>query len=410
MDASAVQRVRRELERAVCELLCDGGAVFYAHVLMRMGRDVSDEVDTMAVGMRGDRLVLFVNPGFWDSLAAHPQRRVGVLIHEVLHVVLRHLERARHVRDHELFNVATDLAVNEIVGADRLPEGALLIERMPPELELEPGAMAEDHYDRLERARRERGATPPEFGGSGPGAASRGRHDRWPGEGGSVQPGELPSEAEVRGAINEIVQAAARETLAARGTIPGALARAVRAATPKRARTDWRTMLRLFGTSGTSTYLKPTIMSPSRRFGTVPGVRIRQRQSLAVVIDTSGSIGDAELEAFFREIHALWRLGVEVTVIECDAAVSDGGVWKYTGHRRREPEGGGGTDFDPAIRYANTKPFDGVVYLTDGFGSRTVASRWRMLWMLTTDPDSLDANARPWRPRETVCRMAIDDD
>lgn len=416
MDAAGVQRVRRELERAVCDLLCDGTAVFYAHVLTRMGREVSDRVPTMAVGLQGARVVLYVNPDFWDSLAARPDHRIGVLIHEVLHVVLRHLHRAMSVPDRELFNVAADLAINEIVGAHRLPEGALLIGNMPPELGLEPNCTAEEHYDRIQRARQGGSALPKELFADPSG--TRGTHGQWPTDGGATAiPGDGAAragcgapEGVVRSAINELVQAAARETLAARGTIPGAVTRAVRAATPKRSRTDWRTMLRLFGASGTSTYLKATIMSPSRRFGTVPGVRIRQRQALAVVIDTSGSIGDAELDAFFREIHSLWRLGVDVTVIECDAAIPDGGVWKYVGRRRRQPEGGGGTDFDPAIAFANTKPFDGVVYLTDGLGPRTVPSRWRMLWMLTTDLDHFDADDRPWRPREAVCRMQLDAD
>jgi len=409
IDRATDIRVRAELERAVCTLLASSDGLFYAHVLIRMGRQVSDDVDTMAVTMDRGRVALLVNPRFWDSLADRPHAREGVLIHEVLHVVLRHLERSLSIPDRETFNIAADLAVNEIVGAHRLPEGAYLIENMPEDLGLSRGATAEAHYDRMKQAEREGKRRP--GGASGADSAGRGNHTLWPVDGGAdgAPSGSAPhvSPSDVRVSTNELVNAAARETLQAHGRIPGELARAIEAAKPRRARTDWRSVLRIFGASGTVTHLKPTIMSESKRFGTVPGVRVRQKQSLAVVIDTSGSIGDAEVEAFFSEIHGIWRLGVDVTVIECDAEIPEGGVWKYKGSMRRQPEGGGGTDFDPAISFANGKPFDGVVYLTDGYGGRTVPCRWRMLWMLTTDPKDFDVAGRPWRPREAVCQLKL---
>ena len=42
---------------------------------------------------------------------------------------------------------------------------------------------------------------------------------------------------------------------------------------------------------------------------------------MAVVVDTSGSVPDADLSRFFAEIHGMWRQGAEVDIIECDAQV-----------------------------------------------------------------------------------------
>jgi predicted metal-dependent peptidase len=223
---------------------------------------------------------------------------------------------------------------------------------------------------------------------------------------GSGESGAALPEGVVRSALSGLVQAAARDTRATRGTIPAGLERAVAAASPRRTRTDWRRMLHLFGTSGTTTYLKPTIMSPSRRFGTVPGVRVRQRQALAVAVDTSGSIDDGLLAAFFSEVHALWRLGVDVTVIECDAEIAEGGVWQYRGRFARRTSGGGGTNFDAPITWANRNPVDGLVYLTDGFGGRSVPCRRRLLWMVTEEHSVRDSSGFA-RPGEAVCHLDV---
>jgi predicted metal-dependent peptidase len=321
-------------------------------------------------------------------------------VHEVLHVVLQHLVRAREHRDRERFNVAADLVVNRLVGKRFLPEGALLIEDMPPEIsELEDGTV-EQYYELLGKQRdRQAGESP----GGGFDSPTRGSHDTWPGTDGS---GPAVPEGVMRSALSGLVQAAARDTRATRGTIPAGLERAIAAATPRRTRTDWRRMLHLFGTSGTTTYLKPTIMSPSRRFGTVPGVRVRQRQALAVAVDTSGSIDDDLLSAFFSEVHALWRLGVDVTVIECDAEIEEGGVWKYHGRFARRSTGGGGTDFDAPIAWANRNPVDGLVYLTDGDGGRSVPCRRRLLWMVTDECNVRDSSGFV-RPGEAVCHLDV---
>ena len=113
----------------------------------------------------------------------------------------------------------------------------------------------------------------------------------------------------------------------------------------------------------------PTSKRMSRRFGTFPGVRIKREQRVAVVIDTSGSIGLATLQVFFKEIHAVWRTGAEIQVVECDAAVQR--VWPYRGRAPGSVEGGGGTAFDPAfdwLRDSRNGRVDACVYLTDGFG------------------------------------------
>jgi len=359
----------------------------------------------MAVRAGSDGVTLLVNPDFWTGTLVTDDLREGVLVHEVLHVVLRHLDRAEGVADRRIFDIAADLSVNRLVGRRYLPAGALFVEDMPAEWGLPEDGTAEEYYEILRKQRPP--ANHPAFGGA-EGKAGRGSHETWPGGSQAGGPGEMNdgfgSEGTRRSAMNELVQAAVRDTKATHGSVPAGLERAIEGSVPKRSRTDWRRMMHLFGASGMTTYLKPTIMSPSRRFGTVPGVRVRQRQSLAVAVDTSGSIDERTLGIFFREVHALWRLGVDVTVIECDAAIAPEGVWKYRGRMALRAEGGGGTDFDPPIEWANSHAVDGLVYLTDGDGGRSLPCRRRLLWMVTEE-----RNATPRavfvHPGETVCHL-----
>jgi len=398
------QSVLSELTQISCDLLKD--ELFFGHLMVRMGRVVTREVRAMAVGLRDGQMTLFINPDFWSGTLADPRHRVGVLKHELLHVTLDHCSRmaGMHPVDgvdmNQLYNIAADLVVNEIVGKRNLPEGALHLDDLNQTLEphgiwLEPNGTAELYVDQLLRVPRP--AQPSLAQAMKVGCDATGTHEMW-GAGGT----------EERSARGELVGAAIRETTVGRGSLPAALQRQLSQEARRRNSIHWRSMLRSFGCSGITTYLKPTIMTPSKRYGTVPGVRVRQRQRLAVAIDTSGSIGQQVLDAFFTEIHRIWRLGVEVTVIECDAAIPEGGVWDYKGRVVREPQGGGGTDFDAPINWANRHQVDGLVYLTDGHGSRTVPSRRRLLWMSTTPLEQFNSGVRFWQPTERVCHLNLD--
>jgi predicted metal-dependent peptidase len=148
---------------------------------------------------------------------------------------------------------------------------------------------------------------------------------------------------------------------------------------------DWKRTLRLFASSGYRTEVVATQRRMSKRFGTFPGIRIRRKQRLAVVIDTSGSIGEDVLEVFFREIHGIWKNDAEVMVVECDADVQ--ATYPYKGKTTPAVKGGGGTSFDPALAWVSSPrngTFDACIYLTDGYASAPEARpRCPMLWVIT---------------------------
>jgi predicted metal-dependent peptidase len=91
-----------------------------------------------------------------------------------------------------------------------------------------------------------------------------------------------------------------------------------------------------------------------------------------VAIDTSGSIGEAELSEFLSEINAIkGALTVRITLLACDADLAEDCPWVYEPWEEvclpRAIAGGGGTDFAPVFAWVereNLRP-DALIYFTD---------------------------------------------
>ncbi|MEU9080059.1 VWA-like domain-containing protein [Kitasatospora sp. NPDC048538] len=113
---------------------------------------------------------------------------------------------------------------------------------------------------------------------------------------------------------------------------------------------------------------------PARRSAGVPGAVLpslrRRPPRVAVVVDTSGSVSDAELGSALLEVAAIGRAvggrRDQVSVVPCDAVAQT--VHRLCGTQGVPLLGGGGTDlrtgFTAALR-ARPRP-DVVVVLTDG--------------------------------------------
>jgi len=93
-------------------------------------------------------------------------------------------------------------------------------------------------------------------------------------------------------------------------------------------------------------------------------------------VDTSGSVGDKLLAAFWQEIRAMAKR-VEVVIVECDAGIH--AVWRKRRYRKASMHGGGGSNFTPGFLLATGQLHDvprhwkalahgasHLVFLTDG--------------------------------------------
>jgi predicted metal-dependent peptidase len=381
-----MQRILEELSRTGIELLLR--EPFFAHLFGSINKEVVGEghaVDTLAVGLGHGTLTLFVNARFWDEQLSEPAHRYGVVKHEMLHLVFRHLQIQEPQLDSLLLNVAFDLVVNQYIAREQLPDDSIFLESFP-DLQLLPGQTWFYYYKKMEELRQ--GA-----GGKSAGTPSAEmlqkirsdshgleRHQPWR---------ELRSRSELEKNVADVhldslLRTAHQRTNAhAWGAMPGEVKEAVQGRLQRtRADVDWRTVLRLFAGSAYKTRLDNTLKRPSKRYGTTPGLKLRRRQKLLVALDTSGSIGAEELETFFREIYHLWRAGSEVEVVECDVRITR--RYRYRGVTPETVHGRGGTDFREPLELANRDRPDAVIYFTDGFAMPPdLRVRVPVLWVLT---------------------------
>jgi predicted metal-dependent peptidase len=381
---------------------------FFAHIVQGLPRRIDETTPTAAVALVGGGIELRVNPAFFATLSR--DERVAVIKHEVLHVVLKHLLRAegRHAR---LWNLACDVVVNGLIGQWQLPEGAITRATFP-DLDLPDDATAETVYAALRSPAAADNAALRDLLADEQThmVGNHSDHSGWTGDNAPASPaapaGAGPAHPAAAEAMVDGLLTRAADRMAADGwgSVPGAVRDALEEARQRgRPTVDWRRALRLFSASAGRTRLVTTNRRESTRYGSTtllgnpsapgvttagrlaPGTKIKRRYALLVAIDTSGSIGDEQLEAFFTEIHAIWRTGATIVVATCDAAVHD--TFAYTGKKPAQLGGGGGTAFDPVfawMREGHKRPFDGVVYLTDGEGpAPTVRPPCRLLWVVT---------------------------
>jgi predicted metal-dependent peptidase len=117
----------------------------------------------------------------------------------------------------------------------------------------------------------------------------------------------------------------------------------------------------------------------------LPGRAPDAIRRLAVAVDTSGSIGAAELARFGAAIDGLLADGAvsAVTVIYADAEVQ--GVVEFDAGDtvKLESKGGGGTDFAPALAWIGEHMPDAIacVYLTDLYGPAGPEPDFPVIWI-----------------------------
>lgn len=371
---------------------------FYGHFLTGMVKEVNLQVSTMSLGINSNKTTkLAINPKHWEKILITPALRYGALKHEVLHLVFRHVLQGKTYANRQLFNLAADLVVNQYLAPDQLLQDAITLERFP-ELELPPFRSLAFYYDTLSDAWNKtlrRGVlispTLSEFLHHENGWWAG--HELWQTEADQLSAAEKTLlDGHLEDLLRNTLQRVGSKGLGRLPTVlQNQLKLQIRDATPT---LDWRRFLRLFFGTGQRTYLKNTLRKPSRRYGTNPGLRIRNKHQLLVAVDTSGSIGEVEMQAFFSEIHHIWQQGAAIRIVECDAQINN--IYLYRGKIPQITSGGGATLFDPVIEYANRHAdADAVVYFTDGVGpSPKLRCRKPLLWVISME--GLAENSKEW--------------
>lgn len=412
-------RAEEEVSRAIIALYM--AEPFFAHVVQGLARRIDDSTPTAGVALVGSGIQLWVNPAFFATLKK--DERVAVVKHEILHVILKHLVRAEG-KGRRLWNLACDVVVNDLVGRWPLPAGAVTRGTFP-DLGIPDDATADQVYKLLGDLQREvdsvvptaeesaddagqpgaqgQQGTPDFSGTSAPRSAralhgmngteeagaigGHSDHGAWNAAGNADLAGEAANVLAADAAIDGmLVRAADRTSAQGWGSLPGRVRAAVDAARQRgKPKVDWKRTLRLFAAGAGRTKVVGTQRRESTRYNTFPGTKIKRLHQLLVAVDTSGSIGQPQLDAFFDEIHGIFRSGAKVRVVVCDAAVHED--FDYKGRQPIQIGGGGGTSFEPVFRWMHAQRrlrFDACIYLTDGHGPAPATQPpCRVLWVVT---------------------------
>ena len=383
-----------EVSKTTIRLILD--EPFYGHFFTGIIKEVTERVPTLAVGLAQTQMTkLYVNAKFWKEVLVTPEYRYGVIKHEILHVVLKHILVVKRYEQKDIFNIAADIVVNQYIEPHQLIDGVVLLSQFDG-LSLESNMDVGYYYDKLAGAwngymgslgtENEQEKTPAienlekYINGFNEHLA---QHDLWQSEIGRMTQAErdILEEALNRVVENTIQRVGPRGI----GKLPAGLkAYLDDLIVSMKPRLNWRRVLRIFTANASRTFIKNTIRRPSKRYGTSPGIQVRNKQKLLVAIDTSGSVSMIDLEEFFGEMYHIWRQGAEILVVECDTVIQN--KYIYRGKTPKFVVGRGGTAFDAPIQFANEEYHpDAIVYFTDGYAPPpTVKSRKPVLWMVSS--------------------------
>lgn len=422
-------------------------------------------LDDLAAPVFTDGRTVYYRDAFGDLPLAEQAGWVAhAMLHLALRHVPRFdaLQRRLGDVDLDLYNRCADAIVNAALaplGWLALPEGSVSLEGIVHEVlgldQTREAALLEWDVERLYRAIDDRG--PPERvgrrrkgarnAGSRVGAAAarragagRGRAQRDDGDGADdddrlerqdgLRSGRM---RQLGGGLNDLVAGTAAgeppedEALAARewaerlrraaaGDGPFSLVRGLMADLP-RERTPWEQVLRTRLARGLSrrpdlSWSRPARswlanqgrVGPGRRLPWEPGMTGSRRvPRLALVIDTSGSIGDELLARFAREVQAIVRrLESALVVVVGDCAVRR--VVRFepgrADLRELQAAGGGGTDFSPLLMEAERQRPDLIVVLTDLDGPAHHRPSMPVIWAVP--------QAEAARPEPFGLKLVID--
>ena len=141
----------------------------------------------------------------------------------------------------------------------------------------------------------------------------------------------------------------------------------------------WEVVLKNFIASSSENVLGYTMKRKSKRYDTRPGTKKDDILSVAIGIDTSGSIDNEMLKIFFRELHWIDKTGTKMTVFEWDTQVNR----EYDFHDfDGTVSGRGGTDPTDFLEKVSERKFDCVIIFTDmGFADIEKQYNIPMMWV-----------------------------
>lgn len=314
---------------------------------------------------------------------------VFVLCHEIGHAMWMHMARAKRYADvgfegeefdPRRWNIAGDYVINDMLvksGIGKMPDCGLIDKKYTNDM------LVEDVYRDLKDK-----VPPPKkcYVGIGPCNDDGNQGDTL-----DVHinaPAEM-NEAEVKRAVQSAVDAAK-----AMGKLPQALERfAMNFVKPQ---VTWQERLRYHVARciarDATTWTKPHRRRLVLQDIYLPSYTGFGAGDVVVVVDTSGSIGQAELDTFFGELDDILSncRPTSVALIGCDAAINSVHILAPGEDLKSNPPklgGGGGTSFVPPFNHVDKEGWrpSALIYFTDMYGDFPEEPAYPVIWCKTTE-------------------------
>lgn len=356
----------------------------YSGIFMLGKTEVNGDIPTAATDGRNT----YYGRKFVNKLSDKELK--GLVLHENLHKAFRHTTVWKHLykEDGRLANMACDFVINlMIVDSDpdgyevTLPEGGCYDEQYR-------GMDAGEVFRKLKQKQQQE-----KKNGKGNGSGDPGEEESTGFDEHDWDATDEMSEADKQELAREIDQALRQGAILAgrmKGGMPRELAEALE---PK---VDWREVLRDFISSICADKDNSTWRRPNRRWVDqdiyMPSSIGEAVGSIVVAIDTSGSIGHAEIGQFLGELLSICNhvQPESVELMYWDTAVAAHESYArgdYEGlMASTKPAGGGGTDprcITPYLRSKKLKP-ECVIALTDGYVGSWGEWDVPVFWGITT--------------------------
>ncbi len=346
----------KALERAKIQLMQIPNTVFYTTILFSLKQSWTNEVQTAGT----DGLNLYINPDFFLDLTE--KQRIGILVHELGHVILSHMTREGS-RHHKVWNAAGDHVINLSiisVGNYELPAGGLCDTRFTD-------MFTEQVYNILwEECKKDT-----EAGGSGAdGIAIPGGED-------IMTPEDSVEIEATKKAVADIVLKASLQAKAMNqmpGELPGEME--IHLQSVLNPKLPWNLIMQNYLTS----FAKDDYSwsKPNRRYLPefyMPSPHSEAVAKFAVAIDLSGSVSIEEASYFIAELamaqeilkpEEMLLLTFDTEIREIQTITPDTDILKELHFT-----GGGGTDVQELFEWAIENDPEVMLIFTDGYMPET---------------------------------------
>lgn len=371
----------REIAKTTIQLLLD--EPFYGHLLANLPKAFTTDIQSLGLKIsKNYQYNLLINPIYWQTFS--DSQKIGLIKHELLHLIFDHPLQIVGFSDKRLFYIATDLIINQYLLPEQIESGAFTLATVFKE-DIARHKSTSFYYnllkDKLDLAQIPKDNYQLQ------------KHQFW---------GITPS------SINEVKKkiVAGQKQYAVKNALKQISLKEVQYLStpliqyldkiyqPNPKLLNWRRILRFFVNNSLRTRIQNTLHHPSKRYGTYPGTKIKNQRKILIAIDTSASLEASEFHQFFNEIHQIWKQGSDLTIVECDTIIHK--TYTYRGQKPEFISGRGGTFFDLPIIYANEtlKP-DGIIYFTDGEGPPPkIKNRIPILWVISKN--GINKDQWPW--------------